>query len=222
VTAPEQRTGASSAPSVPPYRLEPGAGAATADDLRVAEEREQLLRTELPRVREAATAWRNGLGALLVALVGFGLVRGRSDVSQLAPVWSRAAGVLLLSALVAGACGALLLIRAAHGRPVVADIRTLPSRRAADHIEALAAAAALRRGIGSTLGCTALLVAAVAVTWYGPARERPALQVTTPTESVCGAVVRVDYGKVVLNTGAGEVTVDLSTASAVKSVVTCP
>jgi len=203
-------------------RLSPGPAPATPADLRAAQERDRLLRTELPRVREAATAWRNGLGALLAALVGFGLVKGRSDVSQLDPAWAVAVGVGLLLALIAGAVGALLLIRAAHGIPVVTPVRKILARRAADHMEALSAAKALTAGIVLTLTCAALLVGAVATTWYGPPRDKPAVEVTTPDGTVCGRVVRTAAGTMTLDTAAGEVPVELARASAIRAVTACP
>ncbi|MFI6180321.1 hypothetical protein ACIA8R_32595 [Nonomuraea sp. NPDC051191] len=201
--------------------LSPGPGPAGPAHLLAAQDREHLLRTELPRVREAAVAWRNGLGGLLAALVGFSLIKGRTDVGQLDRGWAVVVGVLLLIALVVGAVAALLLIRAAHGRPAVAPTRTLPPRRAADHLEALDSAAALRRGIALTLLCAALLVAAIGATWYGPEAGRPSLSVTTPAGTTCGAVVRVAAGRAVLRTRGGEVTADLAAATAIEAVEAC-
>lgn len=195
---------------------------ATPADLRAAQERELLLRTELPRVRQASLAWRNGLGGLLAALVGFSLVKGQSDIGRLAPAWAVAVGFLLLAAMLAGATGALLLIRAANGRPSVTPVHGLLPRPAADHVEALASATALRRGIGLTLACTTLLAAAVGTTWYGPTKDQPRLRISTPEGTACGSVRRIDHGSIVLNTSAGEVTVDLSAASAIEPVTTCP
>jgi len=203
------------------YQLSP-AGPATEADLRAAQERERLLAAELPRVREAATAWRNGLGGLLAALVGFSLIKGRSDISQLAGSWAVWVGILLLAALIVGAAGALLLIRAANGRPSVVPARELLSRNTADHIEAVTAAGALRRGIALTLCCAALLVAAVGATWYGPARDKPVLQITVPGGTVCGSVVALSDGNLTLKTAAGEVTTDLAKASAVQALARCP
>ncbi|MET8197966.1 hypothetical protein [Micromonospora taraxaci] len=203
------------------YRLAAGPSA-TANHLRVAQERERLLRTELTRVQQAAIAWRNGLGALLIALVGFGLVKGRSDISQLDPGWAPWVGVLLLVALLAGALGALLLIRAAHGRPKITDTRVVLPIRVSDHVEAIDSALALRRGITATLACAALLVAAVGTTWYGPERTKPSILVNTPSGPVCGAVVRLNHGILVLKTDAGEVAVDMSTATSVVAVDRCP
>ncbi|MGW6202633.1 hypothetical protein ACWF9B_03145 [Streptomyces sp. NPDC055089] len=202
-------------------RLSPGPAPATPGDLRAAQERDRLLRAELPRVREAALAWRNGLGVLLAGLIGFGLVKGRSDISQLASAWAAAVGFLLLAALIAGTAGALLLVRAAHGSPLRAPARNPQPARIADHIEALAAAGALRLGVLATVSCTLLLVAAVGTTWYGPAREKPSILVQTPTGPVCGAVVRLDRGVLVLKTAGGEQRVNMRTAKGLASVDAC-
>ncbi|MFI7609587.1 hypothetical protein ACIBTV_31370 [Micromonospora sp. NPDC049366] len=129
--------------------------------------------------------------------------------------------MLLFAALLAGAIGALLLIRAAHGRPSVADVQRIPPSQAGDHIEALASADALRRGIALTLGCTLLLVVAVGTTWYGPERRKPALRVTGPTGTTCGHVVRLNQGTIVLKTDAGEVSVDLRAAATISPVDKC-
>ena len=202
------------------YRLEPGSRAKSAD-LRAAREYYRLLSAELTRVRQAATAWRNGLGGLLAALVGFSLIKGRSDISQLAKPWAVGVGIMLLAALITGAAGALLLIRAANGRPSVTSARELMPRIAADHIEASAAATALRRGIALTLSCSALLVAAVGATWYGPANDTPALQITTPGGTECGSPVGLSHGVLTLKTATGEVSTDLTAASAVQAVANC-
>lgn len=203
------------------YQLKPGPPA-TAADLRAARERGRLLGAELTRVREAATAWRNGLGGLLTALIVFSLIKGRSDIGQLATFWSALVGILLLAALITAAAGAVLLIRAANGRPFIAPTGELLSRSPADHIEALAAATALRQGIVLTLGCVAFLAAAVGATWYGPGRGGPALQITTPAGTFCGAVVGMNGGSLILQTASGQVTAVLGEASAVQVLARCP
>lgn len=202
------------------YKLTPGRPAEAAD-MRASRELLRVLAAELPRVREAATAWRNSLGGLLVALAGFSLIKGRSDVGELEASWGTAVGFLLLAAIIAGAAGALLLIRAASGRPSAVPARSLRSRNVADHLEAMDAAAALRHGIVMTLGCAALLVAAVAVTWYGPGRAGPVLQITTQYATVCGSVVSVTHDHITLQTGGGLVTEDLSAASELQAVASC-
>lgn len=203
-------------------RLAAGPAKATESDLRAVQQRDRLLRDELPRVRAVAAAWRNGLGALLVGLIGFGLIKGRSDVGQLAPSWAAGVGAILLAAVLVGAMGAVLLLRAAHGRPFATSAREMFSPRAADHVEAVTSAKALLWGMFATLGCVLLLVTAVGATWYGPEKSKPAVQITTGAVTVCGSVVRLTHGTLVLKTKAGEVSTDISTALTLQAVDSCP
>ena len=201
--------------------LRPGP-AATPTDLRAAQRRQALLATELPRVRAHSAAWRNSLAGLLAALVGFSLIRGRSDIGQLAASWAAGVGALLLAALIAGAIGALSLVRAASGRLGVldtADQRLLPDLLA-DHVEALASLKAMRRGVAFTLLCAGLLVAAVGMTWYGPERQPPALKITTSSGEACGPVLRVASDAVTLG-GDTAVTIPLNKIVSMQAVASC-
>jgi hypothetical protein len=201
----------------------PGAGpAATAEDLRSAQFRLELLNTELPRIRAEAAAWRNGLGVLLAALVGFGLIKGRSDVSTLDAAAAKAVGVLLALALVAGAVGALRLLRASFGKPSVVNVKSLPPAPLYAHSEALSSAEALRWGIRLTLACAVLLVAAVGVTWYGPPSATPQLAVDTGSAPACGSVTSVSGGYLVLDTSLGPQRISLANVTSMKPVSSCP
>ncbi|MGD9525605.1 MAG: hypothetical protein AB7V44_02330 [Pseudonocardia sp.] len=197
-------------------------------DRRAAKAVRALLVGELSRVRAGAVAWRNGLGALLAGLIGFGLIKGRSDVTQLQPVAAVVVGVLLLAALVAGSVAAVLLMRAAHGRPWAVSVRQVVDSAAEDPeesgrlVEADASARALTRGVVGSFLCTALLCAAVGLTWYGPAKDKPRIEVRLLNGSVqCGEVVSVAAGQLALRTAQGQVTVDLAQANGLNPVETC-
>ncbi|MFF8534536.1 hypothetical protein ACN6K9_003538 [Streptomyces sp. SAS_267] len=181
-----------------------------------------MLRTELPRVRAAALAWRNGLAALLAGLVGFGLVKGRSDVSGLDEHWAAAVGGLLLTALLLGASAAVWLMSAAHGLPRVVAVDRLPSRTAADHDEAVRSAKRRRRGIAATFGCAAALVAAVGATWYGPAAAPPGVRVTTPMGVLCGSSLRIGPEGSVLTDTDGNVVRHLHSRATARVGKPCP
>jgi hypothetical protein len=186
-----------------------------------------LAKDELPRVRAAALAWRNGIAALLAGLVGFGLVKGRTDIGELAAPYDAVVGVLLLAALISGIAAALWLLRAAHGRPAALVIRDAAAG-AGDgvvglgHAETLRALRALRWGLVTVLASVALLCAAVATTWYGPARDKPRIEVSTIDGTVCGEVVRLVAGRLTLKTTGGEVVVDLRDAVGIRAVAACP
>lgn len=205
-----------------PLSISPGRPAKR-EDLLAAQERARLIRDELPRVRSAATAWRNALGALLAGLIGFGLIKGRSDVGQLAKPWAAAVGLLLLAALICGTCAALSLVRAAHGKLELIPLRGGLVRSGSDHTEARSALQALRRGVVLTIVCTALLVTAVGTTWYGSAAKPSGVEVTTPsTGKICGQLVRVSSGTLVVKTGSGEVGVRTADISQLAVVDQCP
>ncbi|GGV70122.1 hypothetical protein GCM10010294_27870 [Streptomyces griseoloalbus] len=207
-------------------RLTPGRPAIAAD--RAAAHRmRRALAEELPKVREAALAWRNGLAGLFVGLLGFGLVKGRTDVTKLASPYDALVGGMLLLSLVCGAVGALYLLRAAHGTPVATPLvlesgAGVAARYAGDHVEAGRALRAMRRGVVLTMACGALLVAGVAFTWYGPVKDKPQLLVKTPSGTECGEPLRVERGVVVLKTDTGEMRVSLVEATAVMAVEVCP
>jgi hypothetical protein len=200
--------------------------AAKPGDRQAAKAVRALLADELPRIRASALAWRNGLGALLAGLVGFGLVRGRSDVTQLATPYAVVVGSLLLAALVTGSAAALMVMRAAHGRPYSA---TMPARTAARGpaevarwAEASASERALRRGVVLSFACMAMLAAAVGTTWYGPAKDKPRVEVRFPNgDRTCGEVVSMSAGRLVLTTTLGTRTVDLTGADGLAAVATC-
>lgn len=207
-------------------RARPGP-AAGADDRRLGLIPLQLPVDELVRIRATALAWRNGLAALLVGLVGFGLVKGRSEIGDLAAPWPYWVGGLLGLALVAGGTAAALLLRAAHGRPgmwrtddLVAAARH--STGGVEGVEARAAADALSRGVVLSYGCALLLIAAVAVTWYGPADKGPRLVVTTDTTTACGTVEQVRDGVLSLETASGRRDIAFAQAVGLQPVDACP
>lgn len=201
--------------------LTPGPPARPADAARV-RERLELLRSELPRARQAATTWRNGVAALMLGILGFGLVRGRSDVALLAAPWNTVAGLLLLLALIAGIGAAFLLLRAGNGRTVPVPMTYLTSGPAADHALAMDALRDLRRGLAFGLVSLALLISAVGTTWYGPEVKGPYIFVDTETGTLCGPSATFSVDAVIIQTDQGAKVTPLASVRAVRSVVRCP
>lgn len=201
-------------------RLRPG-DASTPGDLHRVQQRIRMLRGEIARVRAAAVSWRNGLGALLTSLVGFGLITGRANIGELERGWAVAVGAVLLAAAVAGTGGALLLLRAAHGPVAMVTLTDLPSSPVADRREAAAAVRALRVGRILTLACAGLLMAAIAITWYGPPQQDPRLTVVSPGLDACGTVARLADGVLTLSTARGDIAVRLDGLLAMAPVERC-
>jgi len=208
-------------------RITRAASEATPHDRLVAAARLQLPVDELPRIRATALAWRNGLAALLAGLVGFGLIKGRSDISQLQRPWPVVVGGLLVLSLLAGGAAAACLLRAAHGPPGSVDADEVIDEAAddplgnADRIEALTAARALTWGVVLAYCCAALLVLAVGSTWYGPGKQER-VQVVLPGGAPCGEVQKLSRGTLTLKTSAGLANVSMTQATGLRAVDQCP
>ncbi|GHA94287.1 hypothetical protein GCM10010330_55480 [Streptomyces tendae] len=202
--------------------LRPGRPADPSDAAH-AQEHHRTLRAELALVRESAHSWRIGLGGLLLALIGFSLIRGPSEVDKVAPPWHAVIGCLLLVSLATGGYGAYRLLSAHNGRPRTRPVDLSSSPSTQNHLLALTALRDLRHGITATLLCTVFLVAAVGTTWYGPEKEKPKLLVRTATGAVlCGDAATGDGRRLTLRTKSGRVGVALSDVLVMETVEKCP
>jgi hypothetical protein len=194
-------------------------------DLKLAMARRRLSLGRLPTVRAMALAWRNGLGAVLVALIGFGLIKGRTDVGDLARPYGVIVGVLLVLAIAVGGTAAGLLLRAAHGSPDgqdADDLEGFPDPEVqAERLETESSLSALRAGRRMAVGCAGLLVAAVGVTWYGPAKDDSGVVVVTPGGERCGTVEKLADGVLTLKTDSGRVDVPMAEATGLRIVDSC-
>jgi hypothetical protein len=204
----------------------PGAAPSDRDAAKASRE---LLAGELSRVRAGALAWRNGLAALLAGLVGFGLVKGRSDLTQLASPYAVVAGCLLAASLVVGASSALLLMRAAHGRPYAVALRKVTGGSAADRVQAVwqaeasASQKALRWGVVLCMCTVMLLAGTVGVTWYGPGNDQSLVEVQLSNGTrQCGEIVSLSDGRLTLKTPLGQIAVNLTRADGIAPVDSCP
>ncbi|MPY31548.1 hypothetical protein FNH09_09715 [Streptomyces adustus] len=211
------------------YQITRAPQAATAVDRRAARAQIRIQDGELNRVRAAAISWRNGLGALLAGLIGFGLIKGRTDVGQLASPYDAIVGGTLAAALVAGGFSAWLLMRAAHGRPAAVSTAELVDRSTNDpetralQDETLDSWLALRRGVLLAFGCGFLLCSAVATTWYGPPKDGPQVEARWRNGAVlCGTVESDASGALMFRTPAGTVPLDLTGIVTLRAVDTCP
>ena len=178
---------------------------------------------EIAAVRARAQGWAKGAAGVTVGILGFGLIKGRTDVGVLATTPGIAVGILLLAALSLGGLAAYLFVRAAYGRPAAVRLTTLESLVEAQHLEAARSTRALRVGFAATATALSLLVAGVAVTWYGPAADGPRTVVyVEPNRSLCGHVEKVFEGELLLRTSAGVVPVKLDSVIALGAVDVCP
>lgn len=142
---------------------------------------------QLSGIRSAAAGWQKGLSGLVAGVAAFGIFSGAEDVAMLAAPWNVLAGSAVAASLAVSTLGAYLLLRAAHGIPR----RLKPEDLVASDVAATRRAfQSLTRGISATLMAAVLAAAALGLSWYAPReRDRP-FTLTTPTDELCGQLVR--------------------------------
>jgi hypothetical protein len=189
---------------------------------------QQGVQRELETVRLASASWGKGVAAAVAGVVGFSLIKGRSDVSELTPAAGIAVGALLLGTLIVGCTSVYLLMRAAYGglSPVsVSTGRGLDGvHRVADtdHAEATRSTRALRSGLATAGFALLLLMAAIAATWYGPTKVPARVTIGDQRgEVACGDVDGVVNGHIVLDTDRGKVSIPLDHVNSVAAVPKC-
>ncbi|WP_405711355.1 MULTISPECIES: hypothetical protein [unclassified Streptomyces] len=163
---------------------------------RFAQLGQQLQLEQLTAVRKQAEGWRNGLTAL-TGLVGVVFVlKGRESVAGMPATWRWTTAALLVLAFALLLTGALVAVRAAHGR--LGQRMWLSGDKlmsaVLDEVEDTQDALTTARRC-SVVGLSAI-VAAIAVSWVVPAEaakdEKPSgpkVLVSTPAAITCGELV---------------------------------
>jgi len=73
-----------------------------------------------------------------------------------------------------------------------------------------------------SFACTALLCAALGLTWYGPAKDKPRLELRQANGVIaCGEVVSLANGQLMVKTDQGPLPVDLTKATGIAPVDSC-
>lgn len=188
-----------------------------------------LSRADLPAMQTLARGWLTGLAGLAAGILGFGVLHGRSDIGDLASPTAYAVGILLLLAAVAATAAAHQMLAAAHGIPT--DTGTIVNRlqvgslsEAVEQSErAMLSRRRLRRGLRWAGTAGLALLAAIALTWYGPAKGPLLVSVTEQSGGAwCGEVLSADGGTLRLKTDSGEVSVSLGGLATLQPVSACP
>ncbi|WP_298462590.1 hypothetical protein [uncultured Cellulomonas sp.] len=204
-------------------RVAPGAAGTAASRARAEHAQEQQDR-ELELLRQHAANWRNGLVGLVGLITGAGLIKGRESIVGIVPGGQVAVGTLLLAAVVAGVAGTLLSLRAAYGFPRSREVdATWRDVRRNQHARARAAARDLRAAVVLAVVTLALLVGAVAVTWYAPRAPLAFVEVTDDDGVVtCGTLQGAGDGAVVLAVHGAERRISVQDVGALRLRSDCP
>ncbi|MFJ8647969.1 hypothetical protein ACIRNI_17860 [Streptomyces sp. NPDC093546] len=176
----------------------------TRSDRRWAELARELEFTQLPELRRQAEGWRNGLAGLTALLAVLTVVKGQDQLSGLPAATGRWAAGLAAAAFAALVCGALLAVRAAHGRPGKRIVLSGQNLRRWTAGEVVRVTRSLRWAAVCCVSGLALAAGATGVVWTAAAAPpgHP-VRVTTPSAELCGDLVKADRAGVVVRTGRG-------------------
>ncbi|MBO4208843.1 hypothetical protein [Micromonospora echinofusca] len=154
---------------------------------------------QLDSLRRQAEGWRTGLAGLTALLGAVLIVKGRSDISNLAPGVRYLVVVLLAGAFVLLVTASLLALRAASGWPDDEIYLTGESLRAWHAEESERIRTGIRRAARLMVVGLVVLAAAVGLTWLGPGESRaPLVSVETSAGPVCGELVGVRDGHLIV------------------------
>ncbi|MEH1016351.1 hypothetical protein V6U90_25005 [Micromonospora sp. CPCC 206060] len=154
---------------------------------------------QLDSLRRQAEGWRTGLAGLTALLGAVLIVKGRSDISNLAPGVRYPVVVLLAVAFILLVTASLLALRAASGWPDDEIYLTGESLRAWHAEESDRIRTGIRRAARLMVAGLVVLAVAVGLTWLGPGESRaPLVSVETAAGPVCGELVGVRDGHLIV------------------------
>lgn len=154
---------------------------------------------QLDSLRRQAEGWRTGLAGLTALLGAVLIVKGRSDISNLAPGVRYLVVVLLAVAFILLVAASLLALRAASGWPDDKIYLTGESLRAWHAEESSRIRAGIRTAARLMVAGLVVLAGAVGLTWLGPAEAtNPLVSVETATGPACGELLGARDGHLIL------------------------
>jgi hypothetical protein len=174
----------------------------------------ELALQSLPSIRSSAKQWAATIGALTGVFSIAALIKGRSNVADIAAGWSTFVGVAVAVALLAAVVAVTEAALAGQGSPIEMEISGTAARGLL-RSEAKTAAKQLRLSRFFTLIATLLIGVAVGALWYAPARtiaiaQPLTLVVRTAHGSICGRLRSSSFPG--LEITAGGATIDLPAA----------
>jgi hypothetical protein len=219
----------------PPRVIRPVVPHQTRPGPREIEDRDRLIdevKGALANVRKTAENWRTGMAGLAALVTATLLFKGRESITDYAGWVGYTLGGLAVASLALAVVSLLLFLAAAYGRVAPVSAQRIIDAGGVDVFNvqlATAALADLRLARRLALASTALLAAALLLSWYGPAAAgNPGafVQVVVGgdgTHTYCGVLEGLDGRSTVLHV-VGEPqsrTIDTSRIVSVRVVKSC-
>jgi hypothetical protein len=225
-------------------------GGLTPDQIRWDERHQALEFESLPNIRATAKQWAASIGAVTGVFGLVALIKGREDIGELGEWWARIVYVLILLALLAALGAIVSAALAAQGTPQElgspaskwrklwlkrAGVENMPETlppsgaglRVYYNVEPRIALLQLRLSRQLAVAAALLTMAAIGITWLGPAEEASAakvLVVKTDGSFACGDLTsgKASTVNVLAKKGAMPTEISIADVLAVHSVAKCP
>ncbi|MFI5910587.1 hypothetical protein [Dactylosporangium sp. NPDC051541] len=167
----------------------------------------QLLKfNQLEAARRQAESWRTGLTGITVLLSAVLVVKGRDNVSTLAPPYPLLVLLCFLAALAALVVATLAALRAASGVPGDECLLTAEDLEAWSKAETTDVYRWITVARRLTVGGLWLIATGAAVAWLAPANlaDPPLVRVDSPTGPICGRMTQLGDGIVRIEVTRGQ------------------
>jgi hypothetical protein len=157
----------------------------------------QLLKfDQLEAARRQAESWRTGLTGVTALLGAILVVKGRDNVSTLAPPYPLLILLCFLAALVALVVATLAALRAASGVPGDECLLTAEDLEAWSKAETAEVYRWITIARRLTVGGLCLIAIGASVAWLAPANpaDPPLVRVDSPVGPICGRMTQLGDG----------------------------
>jgi len=195
--------------------------APTPDELREARRLGELARDTLPRIRESAEKWRNGVLGMIGIIGAVTLLKGPASLSTLPSGWKVAVLCLAVGAVGAAILSLMLAMLASFGWPSPHRFSAVSQLAEWEADEVRRTIARLRWSMVAALVFVTLFVGGLGVSALAPTAKPQIEVVRKDGTALCGRLLSVTATTVSLQTRGVDVLVPADQIGAVRAVARC-
>lgn len=195
--------------------------APTPEELREARRLAELARDTLPRTRESAEKWRNGVLGMIGIIAAVTLLKGPASLSTMPSGWKVAVLCLAAGAVGAAILSLMLAMLASFGWPSPERFTSVSRLAEWETDEVQRTVARLRWSMVAALVFVTLFVGGLGVAALAPTAEPQIEVVRTDGTTLCGDRLSVTAAAIALRTNGVDVIVPADQIGAVRAVSQC-
>jgi hypothetical protein len=195
--------------------------APTPEELSQARRLAELARDTLPRTRESAEKWRNGVLGMIGIIAAVTILKGPASLSTVPSGWKVAVLCLAAGAVSAAIISLMLAMLASFGWPSPEQFTAVSRLAEWETGEVRRTVARLRWSMTAALVFVALFVGGLGVSALAPTTKPQIEVVRTDGTALCGDRMSVTTAAITLQTRGVDVVVPANQIGAVRAVAQC-